>query len=181
MTYYACDDANTFCIPVTQSYDVGLRVDPEAGRVFGARPRFGVAGTGPRAPRAGRGGPDAMVERIRSWDANDDGLVARGEVPEPMRDRFDRMDENGDGVLESDEIESLPARMGPGPGRGARGRASDPVAGLRSFDADGDGKITRAEIPERAAGMFDRVDTNGDGVIVTQELDAMAERLPRRR
>ena len=115
VTYYACDDDNTFCIPVTQSYAVNLQVDPDAGRGLGAG-----RGSGRFGGRGGRGGPEAMIERIRGWDANDDGLVARSEVPGPMRDRFDRMDENGDGVLEGDEIESLPARMGPGPGRGGR-------------------------------------------------------------
>ena len=178
VTYYACDDANTFCIPVTQSYTVSLHVDPDAGRVFGAG-RFGG--------RGGRGGPEAMterVDRIKSWDANDDGLVARSEVPEPMRDRFDRMDENGDGVLEVDEIESLPARMGPGAGRGGprgRGAPGDPIARLRTFDANGDGRITREEVPERAGGMFDRVDANNDNVITEDELTASAGQMRGRR
>ena len=188
VTYYACDDDNTFCIPVTQSYAISLQVDPDAGRVFGAG-RFGGRGGRFGGP-GGRGGPGALTERIRGWDANDDGLVARSEVPEPMRDRFDRMDENGDGVLEADEIESLPARLGPGSGRGGRrGRAArgrrgmqgDPLARLRSFDANGDGRITREEIPEQAGGMFDRVDANGDDVITEDELNAMAGRMPGRR
>jgi Ca2+-binding EF-hand superfamily protein len=100
-----------------------------------------------------------------------------------MLDRFDRMDENGDGVLEADEIESLPARMGPGAGRGGRGgrgMRGDPIARLRSFDANGDGRITREEIPDQAGGMFDRVDANGDDVITADELDAMAGRMPGR-
>ena len=175
VTYYACDDDNTFCIPVTQSYAVSLQVDPDGGRVFGAG-----RGGGRFAGRGGRGGPGAMIERIRGWDANDDGLVARSEVPEQMLDRFDRMDENGDGVLEADEIESLPARMEPGAGRGGRGMRGDPIARLRSFDANGDGRITREEIPDQAGGMFDRVDANGDDVITADELDAMAGRMPGR-
>ena len=172
VTYYACDDDNTFCIPVTQRYAVSLQVDPDAGRVFGAGRGGGRFG--------GRGGPEAMLERIRGWDTNGDGLVARSEVPEPMRDRFDRMDENGDGVLEADEIENLPARMGPGPGRGGRrgrggrGRQGDPIARLRSFDANNDERITREEIPEQAGGMFDRVDANGDGVITQDQLNSVA-------
>ena len=179
VTYYACDDDNTFCIPVTQSYAVNLQVDPDAGRVFGAGRGGGRFGGG-----GGRGGPEAMIERVRGWDTNGDGLVARSEAPEVMLDRFDRMDENGDGVLEADEIENLPARMGPGAGRGGgrggpgarggRGMQRDPIARLRSFDADGDGRITREEIPEQAGGMFERVDANGDGVITEEELNAMA-------
>ena len=186
VTYYACDDDNTFCIPVTQSYAISLQVDPDAGRVFGAR-----RGRGRFGGRGGGGGQEAMIERIRGWDANDDGFVARSEVPEPTRDRFDRMDENGDGVLEAGEIESLPARMGPGRGgrgdrgglggRGGRGTRGDPIARLRSFDANGDGRITRDEIPEQAGGMFDRVDTNGDDVITADELNAMAGQMRGRR
>ena len=185
VTYYACDDDNTFCIPVTQRYAVSLRVDPDAGRVFGAG-RFG----GRRGRFGGRGDPEALIERISGWDANEDGLVARSEVPEPMRDRFDRMDENGDGVLEPDEIESLPGRIGPDPGRGGRrgrggrggrGIQGDPLTRIRSFDANGDGRITRDEIPEQAGGMFDRVDANGDDVITEDELNAMAGRMPGRR
>ena len=42
VTYHACDDANTFCVPVTQRYAVHLEVDPYAGRVVGVRhPSFG--------------------------------------------------------------------------------------------------------------------------------------------
>ena len=176
VTYYACDDDNTFCIPVTQRYAVNLQVDPDAGRVFGAR-RFG--GRGGRF--GGRGGPEALTERIRGWDMNDDGLVARSEVPAPMRDRFDRMDENGDGVLEADEIESLPARMGAGSGRGGRVALGDPLARLRSFDLNGDGRITREEIPEQAGGLFARVDANRDDVITEDELNAMTGRVRGRR
>jgi hypothetical protein len=178
VTYYACDDDNTFCIPVTQSYAVNLQVDPDAGRVFGAG-----RGGGRFGGRGGRGGPEAMIERIRGWDANDDGLVARSEVPDMMLDRFDRMDENGDGVLEAEEIENLPARMGPGGGRGGpgsrggRGMQGDPIARLRSFDTDGDGRITREEIPGQAGGMFDRVDANSDDVITEAELNAMADQM----
>ena len=182
VTYYACDDDNTFCIPVTQHYAVNLQVDPDAGRVFGAG-RFGGRGGRGGGRFGGRGGPEALTERVSGWDTNDDGLVARSEVAAPMRDRFDRMDENGDGVLEADEIESLRARMGPGAGRGGRdGRAGrgmrgDPIARLRAFDGDGDGRITREEIPEQARGMFDRVDANGDDVITEDELNAMTGRM----
>ena len=55
--YYACDNANTWCIPVTQSYLVHVESDPDGGRVFrarfrrqddGQRPRGGGRGGGPR-------------------------------------------------------------------------------------------------------------------------------------
>jgi Ca2+-binding EF-hand superfamily protein len=53
---------------------------------------------------------------------------------------------------------------------------------LRRMDANGDGKISLAEMQQGQAAMFARVDTNGDGKIDGAELDAlpnerMAERL----
>ena len=39
----------------------------------------------------------------RNPDTNDDGLIDRTEFLEMAQDHFDRMDENGDGVLSEDE------------------------------------------------------------------------------
>ena len=112
VTYYACDDANTFCVPVTQRYAVHLEVDSDAGRVFGAwRP-------GLRGGRFGGRGPGAMVDRMMGWDANEDGIITRDEAPERMRDRFDSIDANGDGMLDTEELENMPP---PSRGRGAPG------------------------------------------------------------
>ena len=176
VTYYACDDANTFCVPVTQRYAVHLQVDLEAGRVFGAgRPGFG----GGRFGAPGGRGPGALVDRIMTWDANGDGVITRDEAPEQMRNRFDRIDANGDGMLETDELEHLPST---GRGRGGpRGPGSDPAERLKQFDADADGRITRDELPERMERVLDRFDTNGDDVIDAAELEAMTEMTDRMR
>ena len=175
VTYYACDDANTFCIPVTQRYAVHLEVDTDAGRVFGAgRPGLGAGRFGGPGGR----GPGAMIARIMTWDANNDGVITRDEAPDRMRDRFDSMDANGDGMLETDELENIPP---PGRGRGAPGGGGfDPTERLRQFDADGDGRITRDELPDRMERMVDRFDTNGDDVIDEAELEAMTERMRQR-
>ena len=112
VTYYACDNDNTWCIPVTQSYEISLVADPDGGRAFGrgAGGRFGggrgMPGGPGGMPGGGQGRPDRnmMRERIRSWDTNADGLIVRDEVPEPMRERFfDRADTNGDGVIDAEE------------------------------------------------------------------------------
>ena len=167
VTYYACDDANTFCVPVTQRYAVHLEVDPDAGRVFGAgRPGLG---RGQFADPGGRG-PGVMVERMMSWDANEDGVITRDEAPERMQDRFDRIDANGDGMLETDELENMPS---PVRRRGAPG--FDPADRLRQFDADEDGRLTREELPLQMKRVLDRFDTNGDGVIDAAELESMIE------
>ena len=82
VTYYACDDANTFCVPVTQRYVVHLEVDPDAGCVFGAgRPGFG----GVRFGDPGGRDPGAMVDRMMSWDADEDGIITCGDLPDHMK------------------------------------------------------------------------------------------------
>ena len=121
--YFACDDANTFCVPVEQRYRVHLEADPDGGRVMargGGRGGFGGPrmGRGPGEP----GGFGDMAARIMSFDANGDGRVTRDELPERMRTRFDRMDENGDAAIDAGEAQAMAQRMGRfreggGPGR----------------------------------------------------------------
>jgi RND family efflux transporter MFP subunit len=59
-------------------------------------------------------------------------------------------------------------------GQGRRGgrRGGD----LMQMDADGDGKISRDEAPERMRDFFDNLDTSGDGYIDRAEADAMRQR-----
>jgi len=59
----------------------------------------------------------------------------------------------------------------------AKSRAQVPSPFDR-WDADGDGKLTRQEVPERARRLFDRVDTNGDGTLSREEDSAFRNRQP---
>jgi len=44
-----------------------------------------------------------------------------------------------------------------------------------TFDANGDGKLARTEVPERMQGLFDRADANKDGVLTSDELTKLAD------
>lgn len=99
--YFACDDAGTFCVPVTQKYRIRLEPDPFAGRVSG---RGGMPGGRPF-----RGGN--LADRIMGWDADGDGRVVREEFPDRMIDRFDRIDRNGDGAVTKKEAKRAAKRM----------------------------------------------------------------------
>jgi collagen type III alpha len=77
---------------------------------------------------------------------------------------------------------------GPGRPEGA-GRPDRPAGGpgggnlaerLKSFDANGDGKISKDEAPERIQALFDRLDSNGDGQLDQEELKAAGDRLRER-
>ncbi|QDT35457.1 EF-hand domain-containing protein [Thalassoglobus polymorphus] len=54
-------------------------------------------------------------------------------------------------------------------GRQRGGRDFDPM----ELDADGDGKLSKEEAPERMQQIFDRIDTNGDGFADAEEFAAM--------
>ena len=40
-------------------------------------------------------------------DANGDGKLQKDEMPERMRPRFDQMDTNGDGALDGEEVQAM--------------------------------------------------------------------------
>jgi collagen type III alpha len=52
--------------------------------------------------------PAAMLERM---DANKDGKISKEEAPERMREGFDRLDTNGDGFVDADELKTLAERF----------------------------------------------------------------------
>jgi hypothetical protein len=77
---------------------------------------------------------------------------------------------------------ATPAQPGAvGGGKGRHGRPASPadttetVKTLMSFDKNGDGKLSRAEVPERMQGLFDRCDMDKDGFLTGDELKAAAE------
>ena len=132
---------------------------------------------GPGGGRGGRGGPGGpgggrpdFAERIWEFDSNKDGKLSSEELPERMRTVLARYDDNKNGTLEKAEIEKMVASReregGPG-GRGGRGgerggfgdrggRGGGPpspeqlVTDAMEFDADKDGKLSKAELTKFA-------------------------------
>ncbi|MBI1186225.1 MAG: hypothetical protein GC206_02665 [Alphaproteobacteria bacterium] len=116
---------------------------------------------------------------LRAADANGDGAVSRAEFTAAHAARFAQMDANGDGVIDASE---RPARRrGPprdgaaAPPAGAQEAGARPPRGMRP-DADGDGRITRAEFDASLAAMFDHIDANDDGAIAGEEFERRRHR-----
>lgn len=104
------------------------------------------------------GGPEAMFER---FDADGDGRVTQGEVDAFRAGMFAQMDGDGDGQLTPEEaLTFASARM--------QARIEQRFGVL---DADGSGTVSATEFAAGRSGMmFDRLDTNGDGVITRDEV-----------
>lgn len=57
---------------------------------------------------------------------------------------------------------------------------SDLAETLFSFDANKDGKLSKSELPERMQGIFARADTNNDGFLTREEVNAATASQERR-
>ncbi len=99
--YFACDDAETFCIPVTQEYLVSLERDADGGsrRTPGNR-------SPQNRPSSGRSKMAEMMRRIpvlNALDINGDGTLSVEEI-ESASASLRKLDQNGDSSLSGQEI-----------------------------------------------------------------------------
>ncbi len=88
----------------------------DGGRGFVAQPpgkkgKKGGDGFGKGGPKGARGGrgitEEAIVDRLLSFDKNNDGKLTKDELPERMQDLIARGDTNKDGALDKEEIRKL--------------------------------------------------------------------------
>jgi len=144
------------------------RGGPDSGAGAPAGPPGASPAGAPAGPGGGPGGPGAGFDLMAS-DKDGDGKISKEEAPEFMQTFFDRVDTNGDGVLDKAEMEAMRQRRGSGGSRGG-------PRNLMQFDKNGDGKVSKEELPEEMQPMFDRADANGDGAVDAAEIEQMRSR-----
>lgn len=155
----------------------GERPDGRGGRGFGSRdgrPSFG-----------GGGGFSPL---FRALDVDGDGKLSKEEIANAVK-VLQSLDKDGDGELTLQEImpprEEGERRFGEGGPRGPGGPGFGGFGGgagfggnlIEQFDKDGDGKLSKDEVPERMRDNFDRFDLNNDGFIDADEVTKMMENL----
>lgn len=148
-----------------------------ASTVFAQPPR-GQEGRGP-------GGPPPSNPIVDAIDQNQDHEISASEIENASKNLLS-LDKNNDGVLNEDELghggPQRSGRQGPPGQRGQRGqgprgqeRPSEGgfAAQLLEFDENNDGKLEKDELPERMQRMIEQHDTDGDGALDKEELEAM--------
>jgi len=146
-----------------------------ASLVLGA----GVALAAPPQAAVGTAQPASPARASRpALDTNRDGVIDRAEAAAHPRlaEQFDRLVSNRDGRLQASERPAWKRRGGAHGGRGMHGgRGHGGMDGMRKLDADGDGRISRAEAAAHAAfaERFAQADRNRDGYLVRSELEAL--------
>lgn len=127
---------------------------------------FGVSAAVAQAtPQPGQQERRGQMGQLMQADANGDGRVTKDEIRARRSQAFDRRDANKDGFVSADEA----------PQREARRTGGGDNAGFMRADADGDGKVSRAEFVDRDFGGFDRIDANKDGAVDRSEIAAARE------
>lgn len=109
------------------------------------------------------------AERLAEADTNGDGDIAWQEVIDMRAGIFERLDRNGDGVADSNDS----PRVGP-----AKAKYQEAFQKMKEFDANGDGRITSAEMLGSPGPLFEKGDTNGDKILSAAELTALRTLAP---
>jgi Ca2+-binding EF-hand superfamily protein len=183
LSYYGSSDAYAQRARPSAQPDIEgeTALPPAIGRGGRGGAAMGQAGAqrGPGGVGGGHGhGGGNTNPLFAAIDQNQDGQISLAELRAAAA-VIKTLDKNGDGLLSL--AECAPAGGGGhGHGGGHGGGAADPqaeatatVKTLMEFDLNGDGALTKDELPERMQNVIVRADSDGNGVATRDELMAM--------
>ncbi len=138
------------------------------------RPREG----GPGGPGMGPG-MMRFNPLLAALDADHDGVISAAEIKNAAA-ALRTLDKNGDGQLTAEEMrpqrpQGRQEGRGEGPPGGGGQGPDEMVKMLMAFDKNGDGKLSKDEVPERMQGLFARADANKDGFLTPDEIRKVAQ------
>jgi Ca2+-binding EF-hand superfamily protein len=157
--------------------------------------------------RGRRGGGQMLDMLLKRFDKDQNGAISLEEAPERMKQRFGKMDADGDKSISKAEIEAAFAKMQGGQngkgqkrgkgkkgakgekGKGQKGKGAAGKRGreamdfskiLEASDKDNDGMLSIDEAPERMKRAFDRIDADSSGTITSEELKSAMSKMKQR-
>lgn len=155
VNYFACDDAETFCIPVTQHYRVYLRRDRDGGRRRMSRRPGATTSRESREPSI-----DALL--LKTLDRDSDGELSAQELAGAAT-ALRQLDRDRNGTLDDAELQRPP------PVRLTDRYRQYAARLMRKYDRDQDGQL----VPEEWEAMAQNpqlADTDGDDIVSPEEL-----------
>jgi Ca2+-binding EF-hand superfamily protein len=120
--------------------------------ISAALPGIALAATG------GGNGHQGMKDRFGRLDQDGNGRVDRDEFKAGGKFLFGKMDVDGDGVITMAELED-------------HERRERIAKRFEHMDADADGQVTTGEFAKAGAKLFERLDENEDGYLSKGELE----------
>ncbi|HID74791.1 MAG TPA: hypothetical protein EYP56_02200, partial [Planctomycetaceae bacterium] len=97
--------------------------------------------------------PAVVLQRMMAADKDGDGKISKEEAPDRLKRRFNAIDTDQDGLIDKGELKRFVARIQ----RAGAGGGPALVARLKRADKDGDGKISKDEVPEPLKARFDQL------------------------
>ncbi len=113
--------------------------------------------------------------KFEKKDKDHDGALESNEVSPQRWARIQIADTNNDGKITEAELDQavaagkIAARVGR---HHKHHKNNSPEAVIKRFDANGDGKISKSEVPANKVAWFEKVDSNKDGVVTKDEIVA---------
>lgn len=124
-----------------------------------------IAGVFCTAPLSAHAQDASPLERMQEADTNKDGDVSWEEVVAMRENMFSRLDRNDDGFVDGND-------RGP---FGFRDRFKQAVATVtEQFDVDGDERVSKSELVEAPAPLFEQGDANEDGILSADEIATLS-------